>query len=796
MTAPSGNPQASALPPTEFEEEVSISEYLAILLDEWRVVALVLGVTILLTGLYLITAIPIYSASGVAQVSTSETMETSSMLGLMGGAPSPSETEAEILKSDYILGLAIRQLTMNLTQPIPPITTRFGVSLGGRSPIDPNLKKLRRTIRKLTVADWIEEAIDGEFATTPDGAIKVRIGNDEEWSTVPKGGTYQRGGVSFQVAHDSTLRLDIPLKVQLLPDDLAVFKIAEKLGVERIGGNRNDTNLVKISFSGPDRTIVREMVNTIMKVYMDFALSWRTKSADYSVTFIENQLVTVRDNLEKTERQLQQFLEENKAVLLPEQARESIRSSAELELEMRKVQIQEELLAKVIADIRRSEQSGVPPSFTGNFLFDDQLLGNAIGSLNELEMKREAMLADVTESHPEVIKITNELSRIRKQVHRLIRAARKRISDRRRSIASARDETREQLASYPDKQRHLASLSRNQEVGQEMFMFLLTKLEESRILKASTTIDKRIIDRAKSPFRHSKPKRGTILFFSVFVGLFLGIGAVFAHRIIDPNVRDEEDAKSIADLPIYGAIPDLDRIGVLRGDDRTPKEIWDTPKGPAAESFRTIRTNVEFAQVGENTLKVLQITSSEASEGKSTIINNLAIALSKSGHKVILVDLDLRRPSQHRTLGTPRIPGISDHLVGHSDLQVNRVEQYGFDLVTAGNEPPESQRLLASKELSQLIEKWSQEYDYVLLDTPPLLVADSLIISKKSDMMLFVVRPRHCRRSNLQLAKNTLNKMTIAKGLIINGITTRRGGYYHYYRGSYYGSRTSDTQES
>jgi capsular exopolysaccharide synthesis family protein len=261
-------------------------------------------------------------------------------------------------------------------------------------------------------------------------------------------------------------------------------------------------------------------------------------------------------------------------------------------------------------------------------------------------------------------------------------------------------------------------------------------------------------------------------------------------------VRDEEEAKTLCALPVYGVVPDLKLAGLGRGKDMTPGRIWEAPKGPGAEAFRTIRTNVEFAQVGDLPIRVIQITSAEASEGKSTVIANLAVALVKAGHRVLVVDLDLRRPVQHRHWGLRRSPGISDHLVGRAELEPTASPDFGVDVVPAGNEPPESQRLLASARLAELMTAWRAAYDYVLLDTPPLLVADSLVASRLSDMVLFVVRPRQCRRTSLKLALGTLGRMNQVKGLVVNGVATRRGGYYHYYRGSYYGARTSDTQES
>ncbi|MBW2277092.1 MAG: polysaccharide biosynthesis tyrosine autokinase, partial [Deltaproteobacteria bacterium] len=443
-------------------------------------------------------------------------------------------------------------------------------------------------------------------------------------------------------------------------------------------------------------------------------------------------------------------------------------------------------------EIRRAGKKGQPVALTGDFLFDDELMGKAIGVLNDIEIRRQTLLADMTETHPEIVRMNDEIRRVRGQVLEYVKASRDRVRERRRALGRSLDDIQEQLSSFPDKERQMAALRRKLEVSQQLYSFLMTKLEEARIVKASTTTDKRIIDRATTPNKKSKPKRLTTLVFSGLLGLLLGIGAVFLRRVADPRIRDEEEAKTLAGLPVYGVIPDLKSVGVSARLD----ELWEVPKGPGAEAFRTLRTNVEFAQVGETPLRVVQITSSEASEGKSTVISNLAVALSKAGHKVLVVDLDLRRPAQHSVWSLPRSPGISDHLVGRTELPLRKSDSWDVTVIPAGNEPPESQRLLASDTLSELVSSWRDEYDYILLDTPPLLVADSLVISKLSDMVLFVVRPRTSRRTSLKVAQQTHSKMDLVKGMVINGVTTRRGGYYHYYRGSYYGSRTTDTQET
>ncbi len=790
------DPQKAVPTPDPIEDdETSIAEYLVILLDEWRTLVVPFILVILAAGAYLIMVVPQYSSSGVLQVSSSDSAGASALLELSGmGRPSPVETEVEILRSKYIIGMAAHKLGLGITQKIPDFTFDVGVTLGGKSPLDKDLRALRRVIENCYVDDWVERNLEATFTAIRGGGFDVVVSGDAP-VTVPVGGRFDKRGVHFSVGKGKGLAPGTEIAVTIVPDDKLANDIIERISVESIGG-RKETNLVRISLMHQDRTLARDLINEIMDVYMGFAIRWRTKRADLSATFIENQLESIRLGLESAENDLQVFLEKSGGVMLPEQAKELISGGAELELELRKVRIQEDLFSSVVNEITRARKNGGPVALTGDFLFDDELLGQAIGALNELELKREALLSDMTATHPEVVRLNEEIRRVRVQVLKLVRASRDRIKERRQGIGRALDEIQVELSSYPDKERQMASLKRKMEVSQELYTFLMTKLEEANILKASTTTDKRIIDPATTPFKKSKPRRLTTMILAAFLGLIVGMGAVFLRRAVDPRIRDEEEAKNMAGLSSYGVIPNLKDLGLVVDKDPLIAEIWGAPKGPAAESFRTLRTNVEFSQVEGKPIQVIQITSSEASEGKSTVISNLAIALSKAGQRVVVVDLDLRRPVQHRMWGVPRSPGISDYLVGRTKNPTRHIEQWNVDVIPAGNEPPESQRLLSSDALADIIAQWRDTYDYVLLDTPPLLVADSLVISRFSDMMLFVVRPRVCRRAALKLAGQTHRKMDLVKGMVINGVTTRRGGYYHYYRGSYYGSRTTDTQES
>lgn len=778
----------------ENSETLSISDLLAILLDEWKTVVIPAVLVIVMSGAYLITAVPRYQAVGIIQVSTQDGSSASAILELSGmGSPSVSDTEVEILRSQRIMQQAANALNLNIHQNISSTTMDLGVTLKGHSPLDKNVRELRKSISGLVVEDWVEKSLPATFTLRKDGCLLAKVGSSKKVLCAQQ--MFNAQGVRFLYDGNSKMEVAKKIAVAIIPNDKLVDSLRNKLSVSTIGG-RKDTSLVRISFVQEDRTLAKEYINQLMDAYMNFALDWQTDRADKSAAFIEKQMESIRISLEETEADLQDFLETSGAVMLPDQAKVLIEEGSQMDLELKKLRIQEDMMKRVSFQIEQAKKRGDSVSITGDFILGDELMVRAISSLNDLQMTRESLLADYTPSHPKIVQLNSEIIRIHDQISHYVHGSRKRITERRKAIDGSLESIQGELAKFPEKERALSTLRRNQEVGQQLYTFLMTKLEESRILKASTTTDKRIIDNATTPYKKAFPKRRTVLLIAAFMGILLGVAAVFLRRAVDPKVRDEEEAKQAVSLPLFGTIPNLRVLGFDGEKSPLLDQIWSAPKGPGAESFRTLRTNIEFSQTSETPVKVIQVSSSEAGEGKSTVISNLAVSLAKAGNRVILADLDLRRPSQHKVWSILRAPGMSNFLSGRDELKLNELEKWGVRVVSAGYEPPESQRMLASTAFQELINEWRKEYDYILLDAPPLLVSDALVISKLCDLLLYVVRPKVVRRTALKMAHGTYQKMDLIKGLVINGALSRKGGYYHYYRGSYYGSKTTDTQET
>lgn len=214
------------------------------------------------------------------------------------------------------------------------------------------------------------------------------------------------------------------------------------------------------------------------------------------------------------------------------------------------------------------------------------------------------------------------------------------------------------------------------------------------------------------------------------------------------------------------------------------------PKSPIAESYRTLRTNIEFSSF-DNKVQTVVITSSGPGEGKSTTSSNLAVVMAESGKKTILIDCDQRKPKLHKLFLTSNNCGISDLLVGKSDFEeaVQKTEISNLDIITAGTRPPNPAELLGSTKMKNFIEFLKEQYDFIVLDTPPVIaVTDAQLLSRYADGTMIVVSSGQAERAAAMKAKELLEKVD-AKilGVVLNKLEIQEKGYYGYYYHYYYG---------
>ena len=278
-----------------------------------------------------------------------------------------------------------------------------------------------------------------------------------------------------------------------------------------------------------------------------------------------------------------------------------------------------------------------------------------------------------------------------------------------------------------------------------------------------------------------------IVIGSIF-GLMLGGGIAFAWEYLDDTIKSSEDVKAVYKTPVIGYIAENKQL-------TTEEKIYlvDNPRSPTAESFRNIRTNLEFAEVDQG-LNTILITSANPSEGKTTLSTNLGIVMAQSGKKVLVIDTDMRRPRLHRALGLHNYVGMSDLFRANATLEevIQQTEIENFFAITSGSLPPNPAELLASERMSALLTEMQTQVDIIIIDSPPFILSDAFILAAKVDGVVLAVQPGRTQRAAADNIREGLERAGAnIVGIVLSRITNQSASYYThstygYYQSNYY----------
>lgn len=378
------------------------------------------------------------------------------------------------------------------------------------------------------------------------------------------------------------------------------------------------------------------------------------------------------------------------------------------------------------------------------------------------------------------------------------------------SLRAAVDKYNEKMSRLPDTEVQIARLERNYRINEKTYTMLIEKYEEAKIAEKSKLGKIRIMEEARVPSAPIKPNKKMNMLIAIVLGLGLGIGAALLVHSLDSKIRTFDDVRKYVSLPVLGTIPlvqtddaELDQLEAkLKASKGEEKEDVEkiirqvqaklitnySPKSSAAEAFRILRTHIISRKKNSDCTTML-ITSSGPKEGKSTIQANMATALAQMDAKVILVDLDLRRPMVHTIMALEKEIGISDFLMDKSktiESVIKKSNVKNLDVITSGVIPPNPSELLASKRMDEAIEILKEKYDYILFDSPPVIaVTDSMVMANKVDLLILAIRVDQADKNVVKRTKELLDNIKVEiSGVVINGIQPHR--YYNNYEYNYY----------
>jgi tyrosine-protein kinase Etk/Wzc len=744
--------------------EVQISDYFRVLYRR-RVVVLLTFLAVFASVLihtFLMT--PVYEAFALVQIKDEKTQNA--LLGelVQIGRANPVAAEMEVIHSRTVAEAVVRELRLDVA--VVDHSTDLEVGLKN---VDVDRENRGRTYEVEFLDDQGRFEVNYKGDTLGPGDLQ-------------KG--FHAGGVSFELEMTPP-KAGAWFGFVQRPFDATVRMVQQNLAVNEIGDR---TQIVKIAYRSQSPQLARDIVNKTVDVYEQQNVDEKQREARQTVNFIETQLDIIRASLSTSEDDLRRYKEENKTMALSTEANVLIDSVAKFEVQRAQLQIDKNKYGAMLASIQKyGAENAALPSLSSA---EDTVLAGLGQTIADLKGKKNALLAVFTEKHPDVVALTEQIKAVGEQVISILQQSLKTLDARLAKLEEIIGDYDQQVANLPSAERDLAELLRSSEVTAQIYTFLLTKKEEARIAMASTISNVRTIDRAVTPHTQIKPNIQLNLLLGAIAGLLLAIGVAFFLEFIDDSLKSIEEVERFVRRPIYGIIP---RIPETRKEEEGGRAVAASlvthysPKSPISEAFRTLRTNIQFADP-DRKITTLLVTSAGPSEGKSTIVTNLALTFANIGRRTLLIDCDLRKPNVHNIFEIPRDPGLTTVLLGERSWQEVMVATKidNLHILPSGPIPPNPTEMLGSQHMKDLLAQLQSSFDLILFDSPPVVaVTDAAILSSIVDGTLLVVELGRSRASGVNRAIDLLEKVNAKLlGVVTNNIFAGYRydyGYYSYY---------------
>jgi tyrosine-protein kinase Etk/Wzc len=543
-----------------------------------------------------------------------------------------------------------------------------------------------------------------------------------------------------------------------------------KLGVTPI---EKDATLVSLSASGfvPEQEV--DYLNKLMELYLSQGLESKNQTADSTIIFIDRQLRTISDSLNKAEDKLQNFRLENKLVDLSKEG-SHIQNRLELfENGKTTLELQYKYYEYLKEYLNSKNESGdiVSPSVTG---VTDQLLGRLVQELAELQQKKKQLSMNLSMGLPPVNLLEENIITAREALSENIKSNIVTIEHSIDDVKSKLSQVDTDIQKLPGTERKLINIQRKFDINNTVYTYLLEKRAEAGIARASNVSDNKIIDGADIFNRiQIKPKPGGNNLKALLLGLLIPGLIIALLYYFNNTILDNGDITKKTNVPIIGYIS--------HNDDKKEIPVIDSPRSALSESFRAVRTTLKYL-IKEKQNPVIAITSTVSSEGKTFISINLAVITAMLGKKVLLIGLDLRKPRIHKILGLKNDEGMSTYLCNNCEYNdvIEKTSINNLHYAASGPVPPNPAELIDDERMHAFIEKAKLEFDYIFIDTPPLaVVSDTLLLSRFVDINIFIVRQRYSSKNTLELIQELYQSDKLKNmGIVINDISLT--GYYGY----------------
>ncbi|MGU5600283.1 polysaccharide biosynthesis tyrosine autokinase [Aeromonas caviae] len=701
-------------------DEIDLGRLLGYLIDgRWWIVTItalfmVLGVA------YALLATPVFKANALLQVEkkASGAALLGDMADVLGGEQPDAAAEIELLTSRMVLGRTVQELHLDTV-----VTPNF-FPLVGRG-----LSRLMgHPYPKMAVSRF---EVAPELLGTP---LTLTVSADKHFTLEVEGLVLEGQVGKLLEKEDVTLLLS-----DVAADEGQVFTlvkqplldvIAELQSGLQVSEKGKNTGIISLALEGDDKGRIRAVLNNISQNYLQQNVVRKTEEAQKSLDFLQTHLPQVKEELNRSEEQLNVYRQQNESVDLSLEAKAALDTMVGLEKQ-----------------------------------------------LNELTFREAELQQLYTRQHPAYIA----------------------LMEKRQTLMNTKNAINKSIKRLPKTQQEILRLTRDVQVGQEIFVQLLNKQQELNIMKAGTIGNVRIIDDAAVETRALKPKKPLIVVLATLLGGMLSVGLILVRAAFHRGVESPEQLEEIG-LSVYATIPYSSEQATIEQQQKKRRQAMPlseallaarNPADLAMESLRSLRTSLHFAMM-EAKNNIVMISGPGPGLGKTFVSTNFAATLAMGGKKVLVIDADLRKGYMQKVMGQEMGAGLSAYLGGQTEMMqvISKTGFDGLDFVCRGAVPPNPSELLMHPRFKALLDWASEHYDFVIVDSPPILaVTDAAIVGQHVGASLLVARFAQTAVKEVEVAIRRFEQNgVVIKGILLNAVEKKASSYYGnygYYQYSY-----------
>lgn len=710
------------------EDTIDLKELFFSLIAQWKLIALCIIFSLICALLYLRVTQPIYATDAMVLVEDSKSAASAALLGELSqlsgamGQKSPADAEIEVLRSRMVLGQVIRDLNLDIEIKAPEDSAFNRLISEKKSTVDYTLTEVVYQ-NKSSVVQIKQLNVPDFYLDEP---LQLKFNESNTFQLLHKDEVVFEGktNVKNQVPSPYGLWQVYIVNNNNLVPELKITKYALPTAMKNLMLNYGVaergkmTGVVGLSYQGTDKAHITKVLNHILSVYHKQNIERKSLESTQTLAFLDKQLPLLKKQLEDSEIKFNRFREKYNTIDVTQES---------------------ELLLKQNIELERL--------------------------MIELKQKQAELSAKYTNDHPLMAEINAQL----------------------KELNGKKEQLNQALKQLPETQRLYLQLYRDVKVNAEQYTALLNNYQQLKIANAGEIGNVRIVDTAVKPFEKVKPKTLIVLILSIFVGGFIGVLLALLKNMMRSGIKDATQIENELDLPVYATVPrsiiQESRIKLLKKKKNIPILAVKDSDDIAIESLRSMRTAIHFALMNASN-NVIAISGPAPEIGKSFITTNLAAILAQGGKRVLVIDGDMRRGYLHKYFNADIKPGLSE-LLNHQNSYEDVVQNSTVDnlyYITRGKSPVNPSELLSTDQFKAILEKASAHFDYVLIDTPPVLaVTDGIIIAQYAGVNLLIARHGKTQIKELEITVNRFEQANVkVNGVILNDVQKGTVGSYSY----------------